>query len=93
MSNAQRLYLYQLVLSKISQTKENLPRNVDYQLFLLQLQPLLNDTGRELQNIPQAIDRALNESSIFEGTARLKTFENRLESYSRRSLIHVYCQR
>ncbi len=61
MSNAQRIYLKQRILSKLSHAEGDLRRSVGHRSLLRRLRPLLEDMDRELFEVPLALSRAMNE--------------------------------
>lgn len=81
MSNAQRLYLQQRILFKISQAEEDLRRSIGHQSLLRRLQPLVEDMDRDFNDSPLAVNRAMKEGTSWwaaDRHERLKTFEDRL---------------
>ena len=61
MSNAQRLYLEQRILFKLSLVEENLRRSIDHLDLLRRLQSLMKNMNRDLRENSLADSRAMKE--------------------------------
>lgn len=61
MSNAQRLYLEQRILFKLSLAEENLRRSIDHLDLLRQLQSLVKNMNRDLRENSLIDSRAMKE--------------------------------
>ncbi len=61
MSNAQRLYLKQRILFKLSLVEENLQRSIDHLDLLRQLQSLIKNMNQDLRENSLINSRAMKE--------------------------------
>jgi len=61
MSNAQRLYLEQRILFKLSLVEENLRRSIDHLDLLRRLQSLMKNMNQDLRENSLADSRAMKE--------------------------------